>query len=80
MGERRSRVASRHSRSVPTLTPLAESGPLHIGDKDRGEAAAGGHSSGIPALRRPTKKVASNKARILGTPKGMVAFKRVMLE
>jgi hypothetical protein len=73
-------VASRHSRSVPPLTPLAESGPSHIGDKDRGEAAAGVHSSGTPALRRPARYVASDKARIFGTPKGMVAVRRAMLE
>jgi hypothetical protein len=28
----------------------------------------GPHSSGIPALRSPAKKVVSNKARILATP------------
>src|SRR5215471_11174790 len=34
----------------------------HIGGEDRGETAGGGHhSSGIPALRSPANKVASNK-------------------
>jgi len=28
----------------------------------------GAHSSGTPALRKPAKKVASNKARTFGTP------------
>jgi hypothetical protein len=74
-------VESRHSQSVPPLTPLAESGPSHIGDKDRGEAVAGDHSSGIPALRRPAKKVASYRALIFGTPQyPTLALRRAMLE
>ena len=41
----------------------------------------GVHSSGMPALRRPAKKVISNKARASGTPKYMVvSFSRTMLE
>ena len=41
----------------------------YIGSEDRGKTASRGHySSGIPALRRPAKKVASVKARISGTP------------
>jgi hypothetical protein len=38
------------------------------------------YSSGTPALRRPTKYVASYKARIFGTPKYWAACKRAMLE
>jgi hypothetical protein len=41
---------------------------------------AGVHSSGIPALRNPANKAASNKARIFGTPKNWATFKRAMLE
>jgi hypothetical protein len=29
--------------------------PCHIGGEDRGEATRRGHSSGIPASRRPAK-------------------------
>jgi hypothetical protein len=39
-----------------------------------------GHSSGTPALRSPAKYVASNKARIFGTPNCPLAFRRAMLE
>ncbi len=46
----------------------------------RGAIARKHHSSGIPALRRPAKNVASNRAQILGTPQCAVALKRVMLE
>ena len=45
-----------------------------------GAEADGPHSSGIPALRRPAKYVASYNARIFGTPKYPLAFKRTMLE
>jgi hypothetical protein len=40
------------------------------GGSGRGNRHQGGrpHSSGTPALRRPAKYVASNKARIFGTP------------
>ena len=38
------------------------------------------HSFAMPALRNPTKYVASNKARIFGAPKGPIAIKRAMLE
>ena len=44
----------------------------------RGEA--GVHSSGTPALRRPTKKVVSKRARTFGTPRSSTAFRRAMLE
>jgi hypothetical protein len=37
------------------------------------------HSSGIPALRRPMKKVASYRARIFGTPKYRPAFRLAMV-
>ena len=40
----------------------------HIGCEDCGKTAGSGHSSGIPARRRPVKTVASNSARIFGTP------------
>jgi hypothetical protein len=44
------------------------------------EGAGRFHSSGIPALRRPAKKVVSKRARTFGTPKYPAAFKRAMLE
>ena len=37
------------------------------------------HSSDTPALRRPAKKVVSNRARIFGTPKYLLALRRPML-
>jgi hypothetical protein len=53
----------------------------HIGGEDRGETAGRGHySSGIPALRRPAKNVASYRSRIFGTPQFPTAFKWAMLE
>jgi hypothetical protein len=47
-----------------------------------GERAGAGepYSSGIPALRRPSKYVASNRALTSGTPHGCAAFKWAMLE
>src|SRR6516165_12064365 len=38
----------------------------HIGSKDRSETASCSHSSGIPAFRRPAKRVVSSRARIFG--------------
>ena len=53
----------------------------HIGGEDRGKTAGcGHHSSGIPALRSPAKKVASNKARIFGSRKFSMTFRWAMLE
>src|SRR5262249_21020371 len=34
--------------------------PRHVGGEDRGKAAGGAHSSGSPALRRPSTKTANN--------------------
>ena len=39
----------------------------HIGSKDRGKTAGLAHVSGIPALRRPARNVASYRMRIFGT-------------
>src|SRR6516162_1838145 len=52
----------------------------HIGGEDRGKTARGRHSSGIPASRRPAKKVASDKARTFGSPNDVIAFNRARLE
>ena len=40
----------------------------NVNGEDRGETAGRVHSSGIPASRRPAKYVASNRARVSGTP------------
>src|SRR5260370_39636030 len=52
----------------------------YVSGEDRGKATLRGHSSGIPASRRPAKKVASDKARTFGGPKGPTTLKRAMLE
>jgi hypothetical protein len=61
-------METRPSRFAWPVIPMLQRGPSHIDREDGGEAAGGAHSSGIPALRRPAKYVASYSARIFGTP------------
>jgi len=68
---------------APNLTCFQREGADFM-CRDAGITVTGGvvHSSGMPALRRPSKYVASNRARIFGTPPqapGRV-FRRAMLE
>ena len=47
---------------------LAQVGGCPLSWPHRVPSGNAAHSSGIPAMRRPTKYVDSNRARIFGTP------------
>jgi hypothetical protein len=49
-------------------------------DEQMAPRAGGAHYSGTPALRSPTKYVASYRARIFGTPKYPKDLRRAILE
>jgi hypothetical protein len=69
------------ARAVAWLTAWDSQGTHRTGTTGDGAGALWGvYSSGIPALRSPTKYVASNRARIFGPPNGPTARKRAMLE
>ena len=76
----RGAVVAQCLRRARLVEPHQAAVACHISGKDRGELADCGHSSGIPALRRPAKYVASYRARIFGTPCHMRAFRCAMLE
>ena len=79
--QRRARSAiSFPNRSPSNDVDIDDRGLIYLADRfDILEAASvtrtGAHSSGIPAFRRPAKKVASYRVRIFGTPKYRPAFR-----
>ena len=67
----RSPAARAAATTSMSTTAASSASPTAIPDSTSGVAPLrwAVHSSGIPALRRPTKKVASYRARNFGTPK-----------
>jgi hypothetical protein len=73
--------SSSSGRSPPAARSIDVNTELGFDDDpERGAAPGRRHSSGTPALRSPAKYVASNKARVFGTPNCPPAFRRAMLE